>query len=106
MTIVYLNEENFDKEVLQNKTPVLIDFYADWCGPCRMLAPVFEKLSEQYKTKLKFCKVNTEENPQISEKFGIMGIPALVMVNKNKEIGRIIGFNPEQILKQKIDALL
>jgi thioredoxin 1 len=106
MTIIHLNKENFDKEILKSKTPAIIDFYADWCGPCKMMAPVFEKLSNGYTDKLKFCKVNTDEHPEFAQQFEIQGIPALVMVKGNKEIGRIVGFAPEAALKQKIDSLI
>jgi len=104
--MIYLNEENFDKEVNQSKTPVIIDFYADWCMPCRMMAPVFEKLSAEYTGKMKFCKLNTEENQRLSMQFDIQAIPALVIVNKGKEVDKIIGYDSESALKQKIDKTI
>ncbi|NMB66876.1 thioredoxin [Candidatus Woesearchaeota archaeon] len=104
--MIYLNEENFDKEVNQSKIPVIIDFYADWCMPCRMMAPIFEKLSKEYEGKMKFCKLNTEENQGLSMQFDIQAIPALVIMHKGKEFDRIIGYNNESALKQKIDKII
>lgn len=104
--ITHINASNFEEEVLQNKTPVIIDFFADWCMPCRMMAPVFEKLSQEYQGKLKFCKLNTDENQELAGDFQIQGIPALVIVNGNKELKRIVGFHPEDSLREEIDEVL
>jgi len=106
MVITHVNKENYDSEVLNSDIPVIVDFWASWCGPCQMMGPVFEKLSGEYDGKLKFTKLNTDEEPEIAKKYDIMGIPALVVMQKGKEIDRIVGFAPEQVLKQKIDAIL
>lgn len=103
---IEITEENFEKEVEKSDIPVIIDFFADWCGPCQMMKPVFEKLSEGYKGKLKFGKVNTEISPEIAQKYGIQGIPCLIIVKKGKEVDRIVGFSNESMLKQKIDSIL
>ena len=84
----------------------IIDFFADWCMPCKMLGPVYEKVSKNYEGKLKFTKVNTEIAPGLAQKFGVQGIPCLVMVEDGKEVGRIVGYNNEAQLKQKIDDVL
>ncbi len=104
--IVHINESNFEKEVVESKTPVILDFYADWCMPCKMMAPVFEQLSKEYEGKLKFCKINTDENQGLSANFEIQGIPAFIITKKGKEINRIVGFNSEEMLRKKIDQIL
>jgi thioredoxin 1 len=104
--VTEINSDNFKKEVEESKTLVLIDFFADWCGPCQMMKPVFEKISKEYEGKLKFAKVNTENSPELAEKFDIQGIPCLVIAKKGKEVDRIVGFMSEESLKQKINEIL
>ncbi len=104
--MIEINNENFKEEVEKSKTPVIIDFFADWCMPCQMMKPVFEKVSKNYEGKLKFAKLNTEIAPEIAQRFRVQGIPCLVIVENGKEIGRIVGFSNEQALKQKIDSIL
>ena len=104
--LVHINQGNFEKEIVKSDVPVIVDFWAEWCAPCRMMGPVFEELSGKYAGKLKFAKLNTEEEPAIAGSFSIMGIPSLVVVKGGKEIDRIVGFAPKQVLKQKIDSLL
>ena len=104
--VTKLTKDNFDKEVVNSDVPVIIDFYADWCGPCQMMGPVFEEVSKDYEGKLSFVKLNTEENPKVADQFGITGIPCLVVVDKGVEVGRIVGFNAKEQLKAKIDDIL
>ena len=104
--MIHINNENFEAEVVKSKTLVIIDFFADWCGPCKMMAPVFEELSEEYKGKLKFVKANVDENNDLATKFEISGIPALVLAKNGKEIDRITGFLPKPALKDAIDSLI
>jgi thioredoxin 1 len=101
-----LTKDEFNKQAMTSKTPYLIDFYADWCGPCRMLGPVLEELSEDpdLKGKLNFAKVNTEETPELAEEHNVSGIPCLIIFKNGKEATRIVGFAPKTIMKAKIKA--
>lgn len=104
--IVNVTDDTFGVEVLKSKKLVIVDFWAPWCGPCQMMGPVFESLSNKYKDKLKFVKVNTDEYSELATNFKIQGIPALVVVNKGKEVNRMVGFVPEPHLKKNIDNIL
>ncbi len=106
MAITHVDLENFDKEVRDSKIPVLVDFYADWCGPCRMLAPAFEELSGEYEGKLKFAKLDTDKAQPLAMEFSVSGIPCLILTKDGNELGRIVGFMPKPSLKAKIDSLL
>lgn len=106
MAFTHLKLGNYKKEVTESKTPVIIDFYADWCGPCKMLAPIFEELSEEYKGKMKFIKLDTEAELTIAEQFGVRSIPTLIVMHKGKEVDRIVGFMSKDVLKKQIDSIL
>lgn len=98
--------KNFEQEVVKSKEPVIIDFWAPWCGPCRMMGPVFEELSKGYAGKLKFLKLNVDEEGELSQKYDVMSIPCLVVFNKGEEVDRIVGFAPKPAMKEKIDEIL
>lgn len=104
--VTKLTKDNFESEVVKSDVPVIIDFYADWCGPCQMMGPVFEELSGEYEGKLKFVKLSTEENPRVAEQFDVKGIPCLIVVNRGEEVDRIVGFNPKDQLRAKIDEIV
>lgn len=101
-----LTLNNFEEEVINSDLPVIIDFYADWCGPCQMMSPLFDKISGDYEGKLKFLKLDTQSESGLAMKFGIQGIPAFVVVNDSKEVGRIIGYMSEDQFRSRIDDLL
>ena len=100
MRVTELNKDNFEKEVMEANVPVLIDFWASWCGPCRMMSPVIDQIAEEMGDKLKVCKVNVDENHELAEKYEIMTIPAFIVIKNGAEAGRTIGVQPkEDILK-------
>ena len=106
MAVKELDNENFDSEVKQFDIPVLVDFWAAWCGPCQMMKPIFHDISDKYKSRAKFCSVNTEDNPELAEMFDIRGIPCIIVFRHGKEIDRIVGLMHKEELQEKIDEIL
>ncbi len=105
-SISHLTDENFDNEVKNSTQPILVDFWAPWCGPCRMLAPILERIAERFAGKMRVAKINIDENPAVTSKFGIMSIPTLILFQGGKEVDRTIGALPEGILAEKLTRLL
>ena len=103
---VEVNGNNFQQEVLKSSIPVLVDFGASWCMPCRMLEPTIEKLAEENQGKLKVCKLNTDENQNIAAQYGIQGIPTLIVFKEGKEVGRTVGVMSKEKLQEKLDPIL
>ncbi|MEA2087251.1 MAG: thioredoxin [Candidatus Caldatribacteriota bacterium] len=103
---VELNGNNFQQEVLESSIPVLVDLWAPWCMPCRMISPIIEELGNDNQGKLKVCKLNTDENQNIAARYGIQGIPTLLFFKDGQEVDRIVGVTPKPIIQQKLDAIL
>ena len=103
---VEVNGNNFQQEVLESSIPVLVDFWAPWCMPCRMLEPIIEKLAEENQGKLKVCRLNTDENQNIAAQYGIQGIPTLIVFKEGREIGRTVGAMSKEKLQEKLDPIL
>jgi thioredoxin 1 len=103
---VKVSSQSWEQEVLKSSDPVMVDFWAEWCGPCRMIAPTIEELSAEYSGKLKVCKLNTDENPDIAGRYQIMGIPSLLFFKEGKLIDKIVGAASKKQFKDKIDVVL
>ncbi len=101
-----LNDANFKKEVLESKIPVLVDFWASWCGPCRMLGPVIEEIAADYEGKAKVGKLNTDENASVAGEYGIMSIPTVIFFKGGKPVDQIIGVVGKEVITKKLDHLL
>ncbi len=103
MAVLHLNEESFFK-LVESGQPVLVDFWADWCGPCKMLAPVIEELAAQYDGKVTVGKVDVDENQELAVRYGVMNIPTVVLFQKGNEIDRLVGLLPKERFSLMIDA--
>ena len=103
---VEFTDGNFEAEVLQSDQPVLVDFWAEWCGPCRMIGPVVEEMAGEYEGKAKIGKVNVDLNPNVSVKYGIRSIPALLIFKDGQVVDQIVGAVPKTHLSKQLDAQL
>ena len=101
-----ITKDNFNEEVVNSDLPVIIDFYADWCGPCKMMSPVVEELAKEYEGKAKIAKVNIDQEPEIAEKYDVMSIPNFVFIKNGKLVDRQIGATAKAKLVQKLDNLI
>ena len=97
------DESNFEAEVLKSDLPVFVDFYADWCGPCKMMSPVIDKLAEEYEGKIKVGKVNVDENGDLAVRYGIMSIPNMVFFKNGEVADRVVGAIPKPAMKEKFE---
>jgi len=101
-----VTDATFEQEVLKAPRPVLVDFWAPWCGPCRMVAPIVEELAEEYDGKVNFVKLNTDGNPITASRYGIRSIPTLLVFRGGQPVGQIIGFRPKSDLRRRLDAVI
>ena len=101
-----INEKNFEDEVLKSDLPVLVDFWAPWCGPCQMLTPILEDVANDYEGKIRVVKVNIQENENLASQYGIMAIPNLKIFKDGQVVDEIIGLQPKEAIGEKIKAIL
>jgi thioredoxin 1 len=105
-SMVQFTDANFEQEVLKSENPVLVDFWAPWCGPCRAVGPVVEDLAESYKGRVKVGKINIDDNPKTAETYGVMSIPTLILFNKGDIMDKLIGLSPKERLEGLIKKAL
>ena len=101
-----VTDQNFEEAVLKSDIPVVVDFWAPWCGPCRMIAPITEKLAEEFDGRVKFCKLNVDQNNQTAVKYQIMSIPLLIFFKDGEKVDESLGAVPEAMIRPKVENLL
>jgi thioredoxin 1 len=104
--VIEINDNNFEDEVLKSSLPVMVDFWAPWCGPCRMIAPTTEKLAKEYEGRLKVCKLNVDDNPQTSSTYRVLSIPQILFFRNGVTVDQSTGAVPEHVLQSKVESLL
>jgi thioredoxin 1 len=103
---IHVSDADFEEKVLKASVPVVVDFWAPWCGPCRMVAPILDELAKQYGDQVVIAKVNTDENPQWAMKYGVQGIPTMLFVKDGDLFDRMVGAAPKPYIQARVDAML
>ena len=106
MTTIETSDSSFENDVLNASLPILVDFWAEWCGPCKQIAPILDEISKEKQGMIKIIKLNVDDNPEISQKYGVQGIPTLMLFNKGQLIGSKVGSLPKSSLTEWIEASL
>jgi len=104
--VIEINDDNFEDEVLKCNLPVIVDFWAPWCGPCRMIAPITEKLAKEYEGRIKLCKLNVDDNPRTASKYQVMSIPQILFFKGGEIVDESTGAVPESVLRSKAESVL
>jgi thioredoxin 1 len=105
MSEIVFTDKNFNEEALKAKVPVMVDFFATWCGPCKMMAPSIERLASSYKGKVIIGKLDVDDNPETASKYEIQSIPTLIFIKDGQMVDKMVGFQSEEALKQKLESL-
>lgn len=103
MALITVTKENYDEEVVKSPVPVLLDFWAAWCGPCRMLSPIIDEIADEIEGKAKVCKINVDEQPLLAQQFGIMSIPTLVFMKNGEITAKEVGVRSKQVILDKLN---
>jgi len=106
MAEITLNESNWEEEVIKSDIPVMVDFWAEWCMPCRMVSPIVEKISNEYEERIKVGKLNVDENPSIATRYRIMAIPAVLFFKNGNLVDQVVGAVPKRVLEEKVKKVL
>ena len=101
-----VTDSSFDEEVIQADTPVLVDFWADWCAPCKMIAPIVEELAGEFDGKIKFAKLDVDSNPKSASSYGIRGIPTMLIFNGGEPVDQMVGAVPKSVIKKKLEQAI
>ena len=104
--VIEINDDSFEDEVLKSNLPVMVDFWAPWCGPCRMIAPITEKLAKEYENRIKVCKLNVDDNPQTASTYRVLSIPQILFFRNGVTVDQSTGAVPEHVLQSKVESVL